>query len=245
MEQFFNLRENSSHRDFYNFNKVLLSIKDEEIQGTELENEVLEMEGLLFHTLNEHLNKGEELHIVRALKWNAHLMIDLLKSYEQFNTQDACVGFDLLYKFVNEVDFIICQRKDGSIDFDSVRNYLSILINCTDLPLNYILIGNLLYSIMIIDDVPSREFCRVIESLANDDVDQHLYLAISNSRGVTCRGCFDGGQQERNLADHYAKMAQKVLPNSFRLKKVFDNLEQSYLADAERMDKEALYNKYR
>lgn len=241
----FNLLENRSHRDFYNFNKVLLSIKDKEIQGTELENEVLEMEGLLFHTLNKHLNKGEELHIVRALKWNAHLMIDLLKSYEQFNTQDSFVGFDLLYKFVNKVDFIICQRKDGSIDFDSVINYLSVLINYTDLPLNYILIGNLLYSIMITEDVPSKEFCRVIENLANDDVDQHLYLAISNSRGVTCRGCFDGGQQERNLADHYAKLAQKVLPYSLRLKKVFDKLEQSYLADAERMDKEALYNKYR
>lgn len=241
----FNLQEKSYHRDFYNFNKILLSIKDEEIQGTELENEVLEMEGLLFHTLNEHLNKGEELHIVRALKWNAHMMINLLKSFEQLNTQDSFVGFDLLYKFVNKVDFIICQRKDGSIDYDSVINYLSNLINCTDLPLGYILIGNLLYSIMITEDVPSKEFCRVIESLASDNVDQHLYLAISNSRGVTWRGCFDGGQQERNLADHYAEMAQKVLPHSLRLKKVFDNLEQSYLADAERMDKEALYNKYR
>lgn len=241
----FNLQEKSSYRDFYNFNKILLSIKDEEIQGTELENEVLEMEGLLFHTLNEYLNEGEELHIVRALKWNAYLMIDLLKSFEQLNTQNSFVGFDLLYKFVNNVDFIICQRKDGSIDFDSVINYLSILINCTDLPLGYVLIGNLLYSIMITEDVPSKEFCRIIESFANDDVDQHLHLAISNSRGVTWRGCFDGGQQERNLADHYAKIAQKVLPYSLRLKKVFDNLEQRYLADAERMDKEALYNKYR
>lgn len=241
----FNLQEKSYHRDFYNFNKILLSIKDEEIQGTELENEVLEMEGLLFHTLNEHLNKGEELHIVRALKWNAHMMINLLKSFEQLNTQDSFVGFDLLYKFISKVDFIICQRKDGSIDYDSVINYLSNLINCTDLPLGYILIGNLLYSIMITEDVPSKEFCRVIESIASDDVDQHLYLAIFNSRGVTWRGCFSGGQQERNLADHYAKMAQKVLPHSLRLKKVFDNLEQSYLADAEKMDKEALHNKYR
>lgn len=172
-------------------------------------------------------------------------LLNLLKSFEHLNTQDSFVGFDLLYKFVNKVDFIICQRKDGSIDYDSVINYLSNLINCTDLPLGYILIGNLLYSIMITEDVPSKEFCRVIESLANDNVDQHLYLAISNSRGVTWRGCFDGGQQERNLADHYAEMAQKVLPHSLRLKKVFDNLEQSYLADAERMDKEALYNKYR
>ena len=241
----FNLREKSSHRDFYNFNKILLSIEDEEIQGTEFEKDILEIEGLLFHTLNDCLNKGEELHIVRALRWNAHLMIDLLKGYEKLNTPDSLVGFDFLYKFVNKVNFIICQRKDGSIDFDSVINYLSNLINCTELPLGYILIGNLLYSIMITEDVPSKEFCRVIESLANDNVDQHLYLAISNSRGVTWRGCFDGGQQERNLANHYAEMAQKVLPHSLRLKKVFDNLEQSYLADAERMDKEALYNKYR
>lgn len=240
-----NLREYSSHTDFYNFNKILLSIEDKEIQGSELENEVLQIEGLLFHTLNEHLNKGEELHIVRVLKWNAHLMIDLLQSFGHFNTKDSFVGYSLLYDFVNKVDFIICQRKDGSIDFESVINYLSILINCIDLPLNYILIGNLLHSIMITEDVPSKEFCRVIESLANDDVDQHLYLAIYNSKGVTCRGCFDGGQQERNLADHYAKMAQRVLPHSFRLKKVFDNLEQSYLSDAERMDKEALYNKYK
>ena len=241
----FNLREKSSHRDFYNFNKILLSIEDEEIQGTEFEKDILEIEGLLFHTLNDCLNKGEELHIVRALRWNAHLMIDLLKGYDKLNTPDSLVGFDFLYKFVNKVDFIICQRTDGSIDYDCVINYLSKLINCSDLPLVYVLIGNLLYSIMITEDVPYKEFCRIIENLANDNVDQHLYLAISNSRGVTWRGCFDGGEQERNLANHYAEIAQKVLPHSLRLKKVFDNLEQSYLADAERMDKEALYNKYR
>lgn len=241
----FNLREKSSHVDFYDFNKVLLSIGDEELQRTEIENDVLEIEGLLFHTLNEHLDKGEELHIVRALKWNAHLIIDLLKSYAQLNVQDSFVGFEYLYKFVNEVKFIICQHEDGTIDFNRVINYLSILINCTDLPLRYVLIGNLLYSIMITENGPSKEFCRVIESLANDDVDQHLYLAISKSRGVTWRGCFHGGQQERNLADHYAKMAKKVLPYSFRLKKVFDSLERSYLTDAQRMDEEALRNKYR
>ena len=168
-----------------------------------------------------------------------------MKSYAQLNVQDSFVGFEYLYKFVNEVKFIICQHEDGTIDFNSVINYLSILINCTDLPLRYVLIGNLLYSIMITENGPSKEFCRVIESLANDDVDQHLYLAISNSRGVTWRGCFDGGQQERNLADHYAKMAKKVLPYSFRLKKVFDSLERSYLTDAQRMDEEALRNKYR
>lgn len=241
----FNIHENSAHRDFYNFNKILLSIEDEEIKGTEFEKEVLEIEGLLFHTLNEHLNKGEELHIVRALKWNAYLMIDLVKSYEHLNTQDSHLGFDILYKFVNYVNLIICQREDGSIDFDSVINYISILINCTELPLGYILIGNLLYSIMITEDEPTKEFCRIIECLANDEVDQHLYLTISNSRGVTSRGCFDGGQQERNLADHYAKMAKKVFPYSFRLKKIFDKLERSYLADAKRMDEEALHNKYR
>lgn len=240
-----NLQENRSHRDFYNFNKVLLSIEDQEIQGTELENEVVEMEGLLFHTLNGHLNKGEELHIVRALKWNSNLMIDLLKSYVHINTQNSFIGFEILYNFVNEVDFIICQRKDGSIDFDSVVDYLSALTNCPDIPLRHILIGNLLYAIMVTEGIPSKEFCCVIERLANDDIDKHLYLAIYNSRGVTWRGYFDGGQQERNLANHYAEMAQKVLPHSYRLKRVFDNLEQSYLADAERMDKEALYNKYR
>lgn len=241
----FNLHENKSRSDFYSFNKILLSIEDEEIHGTQFEKDILEIEGLLFHTLNRHLNKGEELHIVRAIKWNPHLMIDLLKSYEQLNTQDSFIGFDLIHRFVNEVNLIICQREDGSIDFNSVINYLSTIIDCTDLPFGNTLIGNLLHSIMIAEHEPSKEFCRVIETLANDDVDRQLYLAISNSRGVTCRGCFEGGQQERNLANHYAKIARDLFPYSPRLKKVFDNLEKNYLADAQRMDEQAIRNKYR
>ncbi len=240
-----NRQANHNQIDFYDFNKILLSIKDDEIHETEFEKEILEIEGFLFQTLTEHLNPNEELHIVRALKWNPNLMIELLKSYDQLNTKDSLIGFEVLYKFVNQVNFVICQHQDGSIDFDNVVNYISILIEYQELPLSYILIGNLLYKIMITQNEPSKEFCQVIETLGNDDVDQHLYLAISNSRGCTWRGCFDGGQQERTLADHYGELARKVMPYSYRLKNVFENLRTSYLAEAKRMDDEALRNMYR
>ncbi len=241
----FNARTKYRQMDFYNFNKILLSVKDTEIHETKFEKDILEIEGFLFQTLNEYLNPGEELHIVRVLKWDPNMMIDLLKSYEQLNTNDSLVGFEILYRFVNDLRFVICKHEDGSIDYEHVVNYLSTLIKCNELPMKYTLIGNLLYAIMITQEEPSKEFCNVIEILANDDVDQHLYLAISNSRGVTCRGCYDGGQQERNLAEHYKDLAKKVFPYSFRLKKVFDNLERSYIVEAKRMDEDALRNKFR
>ena len=241
----FNLKGKNRNRDFYDYKNLLLSIQDEEIKDTPIEKEVLEIEGLLFHTLNEYLEPGEELHIIRALKWDVDLLISLLKSYNSLNNSESLIGIELLYKFVNNVNFRICQYPNGIIDNECVISYISKLINCEDLPFRFTLIGNLLFSIMKLHDVPSKEFCSIIETLSNDDVDQHLYLAISNSRGCTWRGCYDGGQQERNIAEKYACLSRKVLPYSYRMKKIFDDLSKSYLLQAERMDEEALMNKYR
>jgi len=240
----FHPKKSNSHSFFYRYNKILLSIKDNELLGTNFEQDIFEIEGYLFPTLNDHLKPGEELHIVRALKWNVNLMIGLLKSYENLNSQDSIIGFEMLYKFVNEVNFIICQREDGTIDFKSALDYISTLVNCKELPLRYTLTGNLLHAIMACQGEPDEEYCALIESIANDNVDQHLYMAIRNSRECTCHECYEGGRQERSLADKYASLARKVLPYSYRLKKVFENLTASYLAEARHMDDDALRNKF-
>lgn len=50
----------------------------------------------------------------------------------------------------------------------------------------------------------------LVESLNSKLIDDHIAVALYNSRGVTSKGIFDGGEQERVLAEKYKAMSDVV-----------------------------------
>jgi hypothetical protein len=86
---------------------------------------------------------------------------------------------------------------------------------------------------------PPDVICNVIESINTDSLKRNFYTAIINNRGVTTRGVFDGGDQERVLAKHYRSLSD-IHKNKFpSVSSIFDGLANRYEEDAKREDESA------
>ena len=59
---------------------------------------------------------------------------------------------------------------------------------------------------------------------------------MHNNRGVTTRGSFDGGDQERDLASTFLRHAQKLQETHPHVSEVLRNLSRGYEGDGGRMD---------
>jgi hypothetical protein len=86
---------------------------------------------------------------------------------------------------------------------------------------------------------PDPAICNIIQDLASDTVDESFEMAIYNSRGVTSRGPFSGGDQERDLAEKYDNYAQHLYVNWPRVAAILRRLAATYRTEAIRHDREA------
>ncbi|TDC41536.1 hypothetical protein [Micromonospora sp. KC213] len=86
---------------------------------------------------------------------------------------------------------------------------------------------------------PSEPVRDVLEILGDTDLDEHLAVARMNQRGVTSRGVYDGGGQERALAEQYSAAADRVRGRWPRSGALLDELSRSYREDARREDRSA------
>jgi hypothetical protein len=86
---------------------------------------------------------------------------------------------------------------------------------------------------------PSEPVRDVLEILGDADLDEHLAIAKMNQRGVTTRGVYDGGAQERALADKYSAAADRVRGRWPRSGALLDGLSRSFRDDARREDRSA------
>jgi len=85
---------------------------------------------------------------------------------------------------------------------------------------------------------PHEAVRSVIESVRSVELDRAIHIGRINSRGVTTRSLFAGGEQERKLAAIYAENAQKIELVSPRTADILRSLSRSYESDALREDRE-------
>ena len=86
---------------------------------------------------------------------------------------------------------------------------------------------------------PAPVICDIIQELSSDLVDDHFQGAVYNSRGITSRGPFDGGEQERQLAKQYEDYAMKLDAKWPRVTAILRQLAAGYRSEAKRHDHEA------
>jgi len=86
---------------------------------------------------------------------------------------------------------------------------------------------------------PSEPVRDVLEVLGDTVLDEHLAVARMNQRGVTTRGVYSGGAQERTLADQYSEAAARVRGRWPRSGALLDGLSRSYRDDGRREDRAA------
>lgn len=86
---------------------------------------------------------------------------------------------------------------------------------------------------------PAEPVREIIENIGNARLDTGLHTGEINKRGVTSRGIFDGGDQERELEKKYREMAAKISTRWPRTARVLRGIADSYQQDARRHDSEA------
>jgi hypothetical protein len=121
---------------------------------------------------------------------------------------------------------------------ESVREMLTASGHAQVLP---VVLGDALSGAVADEDGtwPSEPVRDVLEILRDTDLDEHLAVARMNQRGVTTRGVYDGGAQERALADQYSAAADRVRGRWPRSGALLDGLSRSYRDDARREDRSA------
>ena len=91
----------------------------------------------------------------------------------------------------------------------------------------------------------SSDFCKLVESLDSDEIDNALHAEIFNSRGVLTQDAFAVGEDDRELMEHYDSLAREYALYSPRLSKVFRGLSDDYKNMADHHDRQAMLTRYR
>lgn len=87
------------------------------------------------------------------------------------------------------------------------------------------------------DDIwPPEPIRDLIEIVGSQELENGVRLGRFNSRGVTTRGAYEGGKQERDLAAKYGAWGQAVKTKAPRTARILRNLADDYDRDARRED---------
>lgn len=89
---------------------------------------------------------------------------------------------------------------------------------------------------------PAEPIRDLIEDLGSKGLEIGLHLGVVNSRGVTSRGVYDGGDQERALAARYrewAHTAERWPRTSRLLRELADDYERDARREDDRADRDA------
>ena len=86
---------------------------------------------------------------------------------------------------------------------------------------------------------PAEPVRDVIERIGSQELENGFLIGRLNSRGVTSRGVYDGGQQERDLAARYRDWSATIVSKWPRTARILRSVSDTYERDARRQDAEA------
>jgi hypothetical protein len=86
---------------------------------------------------------------------------------------------------------------------------------------------------------PSEAMRDLLEMIGSREVENGVVLGRIDNRGVTSRGVYDGGRQERALATQYRDWSHSTRSKWPRSARILKELAQSYEREARREDAEA------
>jgi excisionase family DNA binding protein len=86
---------------------------------------------------------------------------------------------------------------------------------------------------------PAEPVRNILETIGSVSMETGVHVGVINQRGVTTRGVYEGGQQERTLAARYRQWAKQTAGNWPRTSRVLRGLAESYEREAQREDARA------
>ena len=86
---------------------------------------------------------------------------------------------------------------------------------------------------------PAEPVRDLLERLGSSEIEEGLQIGKYNLRGVTSRGVYDGGVQERHLAQQYKTWSTQTAGRWPRTSRVLQEMALTYEREAERNDMRA------
>jgi hypothetical protein len=86
---------------------------------------------------------------------------------------------------------------------------------------------------------PPEPICRVIDKTQSVELENGFYVGIKNKRGTVTKSAFEGGDQERVLANRFRRYSEKYSVLWPRTASVLSSIAESYENEAKVEDKEA------
>ena len=83
---------------------------------------------------------------------------------------------------------------------------------------------------------PSEPVRDLIERIGSEELENGLHIGKVNARGITSRGVYDGGDQERQLASQFREWSSQTAGRWPRTSRLLQELSESYERDAARED---------
>jgi excisionase family DNA binding protein len=83
---------------------------------------------------------------------------------------------------------------------------------------------------------PAESVRELIEAIGSHELESGVLIGRLNSRGVTSRGAYDGGQQERDLAAQYREWSAALRARWPRTARILRDIASSYDRDAHHQD---------
>lgn len=152
------------------------------------------------------------------------------------------------YKLIQALKRIPGSNEHGDVDFDRLAKWVGIVRkSCAELSrigIADLVIGELLASSPAEKDGtwPCEAVRQVMEDIQSEDMVRGAHTGVYNSRGVHTRG--PGGDQERQLAEKYRKLAQQIRASSpYVASELLLRLTNTYERDAAREDTEEKINR--
>lgn len=234
--------------NLYEFSKILLSIDENKLTDDKNKGNLYLMEVLLYPRLSHYLHGTDSLHVYKALNHDHMLMLDVINLMMSQIDKGDTEWVNVLHTFLMEFPDVVCKSDDGTIDYKALEEYLQDLKKLKaerKVPFLNTFIAKMLRRVFLSENGLSHVFCKLVESLDSDDIDNSLHCEFFNSRGVVTQDSFAGGEDDRELMKHYDSLAREYAPYSPRLSKVFRTLSNDYKNMAGHNDRQAMLTRYR
>lgn len=242
----------SRPNDIYNITTILEDLDDSE--DPNVIRPLIFVEFILYRSL-EHQMDVSKLRFTKELSRNPELMIQLVelsslpdgKEVTQAEISNVRNRRPLVESACHILFFgrelLSFNNEEGVFDGEFMKCYVEQLYRLAKERNRSetidMVVGNILGDIPRDENYPPQTLCELVEKLGNDAVDQHIYLRIYNSRGITRRAYDASGDQERTIVSRFEKYREKTKLCYPRMTKIFDDLIKGYKNEASHLDDEA------
>lgn len=86
---------------------------------------------------------------------------------------------------------------------------------------------------------PPESVCKIIDEIQSEPLENGFAVELYNKRGVVTKSPFEGGQQERLLAEQFRRFAEKWDIRYPRTSSILRRVAQNYKDEAKREDNDA------